>query len=237
MLMKNKTLPHRKISGFTLVELLVVIVIIAALAAITFSLATKMRKKGEAAKSIQNIRQIGALIATFSADNSMSLPAAELEVSDGSGGTTAGIKWHQAIILDLYPDEKLETIRWDHDWWQKQRPVVTNPLMPDEKLRAWFPGYAMNLQIPVNLYGWGGDWKSGPKGRNVPLSMIDNPARTPLVSPHTNWFFAAGDFNKLKLEPFLSDGKVPLLFVDGHVETISPTEFVDRKLKDFPTKR
>jgi prepilin-type processing-associated H-X9-DG protein len=38
------------------------------------------------------------------------------------------------------------------------------------------------------------------------------------------------------MKDFLIDGKVPILFVDGHVETISPKDYMARKLDDLPRK-
>jgi prepilin-type N-terminal cleavage/methylation domain-containing protein len=55
-------------SGFTLVELLVVIVIIAALAGLTAPQVIRMKKKGDLADSTNNARQIGLALAQFDGD-------------------------------------------------------------------------------------------------------------------------------------------------------------------------
>jgi prepilin-type N-terminal cleavage/methylation domain-containing protein len=55
-------------SGFTLVELLVVIVIIAALAGLTAPQVLRMKKKGDLAEATSNARQIGLALAQFDAD-------------------------------------------------------------------------------------------------------------------------------------------------------------------------
>lgn len=55
-------------SGFTLVELLVVIVIIAALAGLTAPQVIKMKKKGDLAEATSNAKQLGLAFAQFDAD-------------------------------------------------------------------------------------------------------------------------------------------------------------------------
>ncbi len=59
---------HKTRSGFTLVELLVVIVIIAALAGLTAPQVIRMKKKGDLAEATNNARQIGLALAQFDAD-------------------------------------------------------------------------------------------------------------------------------------------------------------------------
>jgi len=61
-------------SGFTLIELLVVIAIIAILAAVAFPLASRMIAAGHTGKATANLRQIGALITSYTADNNNCLP-------------------------------------------------------------------------------------------------------------------------------------------------------------------
>ena len=60
--------------GFTIVELLVVIVIIAVLAALSFVGVNRVRDASNRAASIGNLRQLGVGIATFTADNNGYLP-------------------------------------------------------------------------------------------------------------------------------------------------------------------
>lgn len=55
-------------AGFTLVELLVVIVIIAALAGLTAPQVIKMKKKGDLAEATNNAKQLGLAFAQFDSD-------------------------------------------------------------------------------------------------------------------------------------------------------------------------
>ena len=54
--------------GFTRVELLVVLVIVAALAAIAFTLPARMKKSANQAVTAANLRQIGVAMVTYTAD-------------------------------------------------------------------------------------------------------------------------------------------------------------------------
>ena len=69
--MSRKAVPSKarqSASGFTLVELLVVIVIIAALAGIAFPMATRMRNRASDNKCMEQLRTWGQVIALYSAD-------------------------------------------------------------------------------------------------------------------------------------------------------------------------
>lgn len=41
-------------------------------------------------------------------------------------------------------------------------------------------------------------------------------------------------FKSGTLKDFLHQGKFPILFVDGHVEAVSPSEYLERKLYLVP---
>ncbi len=61
-------------AGFTLVELLVVIVIIAILAGLIFPVIGKVRIRGVETRTTSNLRQIAAAMGTYGADHDNSLP-------------------------------------------------------------------------------------------------------------------------------------------------------------------
>lgn len=65
----------RRQRGFTLVEILVTIAIIATLAGMTFLVATRAKKSAVSAKTINNLREIGVSVGLWSADNNNFYPA------------------------------------------------------------------------------------------------------------------------------------------------------------------
>ncbi len=66
--------PPRSCRGFTVTELLVVIVIIAVLSTLAFAVFGRVAKAGSAATMTNNMRQIGSLIALYAQDHNGTLP-------------------------------------------------------------------------------------------------------------------------------------------------------------------
>lgn len=224
---------HR--TGFTLVELLVVFVIIATLAALAFTMGPKMKRRADAAKSVQNMRQIGALMATYAADNSSRLPPPRSESPE--------LHWHQTLLFLLYPDMDQKKV-YDPAWWEKNNPIVHNPLMTAKSkpnaYQPWFPGYAFNREIISNLGMDNGDWnpgKNGPQTQGIALILIPDPGRTPIVVPRHDWHYVSADLVNPNMAPLLVEGMLPVLFIDGHVETMRPQEYISRKLGNVPARK
>ena len=72
--------------AFTLVELLVVIALLAVLASLAYAGAGVMIGKGQAAKCLSNMRQIGAAMQMFANDHDGRLP-----------GTAHGVSWTNSL--------------------------------------------------------------------------------------------------------------------------------------------
>lgn len=224
--------------------MLVVIVITAALAALAITMTSKMRRNADSAKSVANMRQIGSAVGLYAADNSMCLPAAKPNVIDANGNSVPGnIHWHQALLMIVHP-EVTDVKEMDLNWYKTNNSFMHNPLFtedygdgkfgPNYQWKAWNPGYAFNLQIAANL---------GLASKNalsqtisVPLNLIPEPSRTPIVAPRGSWHFIydAAQLKDEAMKGLLVNGKVPILFVDGHVETMPLEEYAARDLINMP---
>ena len=211
--------------GFTLVEVLVAVVIIAILATVTFLVSRKMVNNAKAAKAIGNMREVGAMVVAHAADNSGRLPSPR-EYNGTDPGQPMNWHWNQQVASMQFPDVPKSIIAWDKDWWWTNEPLAKNPQMPEALFQTYYSGYAMNLFIAENHYQ-----KSNTRDREMilrhqtPLAAIPSPERTPQILPHWNWH--TGDLlsgtrlnNPENSRHVLSDGRMGVVFLDGHVENL-----------------
>ncbi len=90
----------RATGGFTLIEILAVSVVVLILAAIVLPMIGGMQKRGNGAKSIANMRQIGSGIAGYSGDNNGAFPQ-----SAGTKGLRSfGAPARAIFIRNIPPD-------------------------------------------------------------------------------------------------------------------------------------
>lgn len=96
--------------GFTLVELLVTIGVIAILAALVFPALSGTREKADAAMCSQNLRQIGAGLLTFAGENQGLFPLAGAAIVRGATDADTGKPgWTEQ--LDPYLEESPKVYR------------------------------------------------------------------------------------------------------------------------------
>jgi len=87
------------LKAFTLVEILVVVAIIGILAALLFPMGKSMIEKGNSAKCVNNLRQIGVAIQQYAAENDGFFPySAGYKYGDTSGATSFTFSTWQAPL-------------------------------------------------------------------------------------------------------------------------------------------
>jgi prepilin-type N-terminal cleavage/methylation domain-containing protein len=122
-----------RISAFTLIELLVVIVIIAILAALALPAITSTIQKANSAKSIANLKQIGAGIASWSADNDGWVIATR-----GNPGV-GGVGWWHEALTNYVGNVQPEGVRPTGIW--------ANPLSKLKNMGSRRGDYGKNIHI------------------------------------------------------------------------------------------
>jgi prepilin-type N-terminal cleavage/methylation domain-containing protein len=184
--------------GFTLVELLVVIVIIAALAGLTAPMVIRQRKKADQTEAVNNARQIG--LAMFEFENSYgtypdSTTATTVTENTGSqltfAGNTANDYFRQLIAAEIASSESMFYAKTAFS--KKPDNVFntsSNALEPGE---VGF-GYIMN--------------------GNLAFSTSGNPSRPIVVAPLL-FPFQSGQF-----DIDLYDAKAVVLRIDNSVQSL-----------------
>lgn len=229
-----------------MVELLVVIAIIAVLASVAFMLGPKMLKRAKGTEAMSNLRQISPILSTYASEHDNKLPAIRGAVVQADG-TTTDQYWHEACLAVMFPNTDAREFK-SMDWWKKNKTIFRNPLLKDKAKPRGFspstPGYGMNEMVAENLSRAAGETPSHDANLVMTVSMasVAEPARTPIVAPSDNFFYRYDDaelsgFGRGTMKDLLIEDKMPVLFLDGHTESITPKEYSNRRLARMPLEK
>ena len=188
-----KTSQPRAAAGFTLVELLVVVLIIATLSALSLIGFRRMRAAGDRASTITVMRQMQVANASYSIDhNGRYVPI----VSKGEGGAIS-MEWYRdpTFLSYLTGDPALL------DDLEKEVTVPTgvlDPVVLRAKKRQW---ERLSASFGFNSTGltWPTDSTSAPMSHLS--SKIENPGKTAFIATATNYMVSHAGRNLWKDAP------------------------------------
>ncbi len=205
-----------------MVEILVVITIIVVLAVITLSVAGRMRDSANRSRTTNNLRQIGAALLSYTADNN--------KFPDRLGNLT----WDTAIISQMGVDAdfkgKKPVTRTQFPQIADIAKIFTTPEDKEKRNPAYYPRsfaivpWTTNWSDGTSFRGW----KDRPKNVGIPYAFLNSPETSAMVVP---WY--AGESS---IPNFLGSGnheyhdqggptdkvgsEQQVLFADGHIERV-----------------
>jgi len=221
--------------GFTLVELLVVMVIVATLAGLTTAFLPKALKKGTQTKSIQQMRQMSSAFEMYAKDHANRIPPVitSAEESEEKQDTP----W--VYYLEQMNSSKELEVYFKDKWWQDNKSsIYRNPLQPKNKVSAKSTGYAMNAALAYNIAVSRGEKLEPDEAKYIAtnLNAITDGTKVPIIIPHWGWSYT-GDKKEMadkRFEPYLVNDRIAVLFLDSHVEVMTPKEYTSSGLNLYP---
>jgi prepilin-type processing-associated H-X9-DG protein/prepilin-type N-terminal cleavage/methylation domain-containing protein len=193
--------PPSHATGFTLIELLTVISILAILASLLFAVLPKQMENARAAQCQANLKQIGATVFLYAAENQGTLPI----------NTDKGL-WVSQLWPYALPDTK---------------PPVTVPSdsIPPEYLGTIFacPQAARDTPPRIRDYAFNQRIGDGDSKTADRMASLSRPSQHALVADAKN-----GSWLSASIFAPRHNGMVNVLFADGHVERIELTQEITK---------
>lgn len=153
--------------GFTLTELLVVLAIIGALAAIAFPIGRSVIAKSRSAACLSNLRQIGVALESFLQDNAQTMP----DIAAGRKSKADDTPVLETVLASYLPDPEAFHCPADHECHEKSGSSY-----------LWNSSQSGRRRVALVFFGQEGD------DRRIPL-VTDKEAWHP-GDPGVNFLYA-----------------------------------------------
>lgn len=211
--------------GFTLVELLVVILIVIVLAALSFFGLARMRSAGDQAATVSILRQLQIANAAYAGEHGGQYVP---QTSRDENNATVNA-WHENSVFLSYLTGDSQAL--DRGKPLKTVPVsILDPKVVRAKERLWqklFASYAYNV-IGIPNGGPGSD-------KSFRVNQVKDPARTAAFATATDWILKYQGRFLWETSPvegkstdgkmaYRHDGKAIVVYYDGSSGTVTPAD-------------
>ncbi|MGB1129713.1 MAG: prepilin-type N-terminal cleavage/methylation domain-containing protein [Haloferula sp.] len=214
--------------GFTLVELMVAIVIVAALVALSFPIASRVKGSARAAEGMSNVRQLGGAILMHASDNHQKLIPLQPSVNSETGKRPP--IWTVQLAREGYMWDGIGELPCGTGVW-------TCPA--SEFVSHAYGAYGV-VEDTIFVYEERTPVGVSEKG-SLRLNRIHRPASTWLVGdaaakaaqdPKVGWYAIWSQPSRWDTHGPAPRhrGKVNVCMVDGHVEALTVQEIEEREL-------
>ena len=208
--------------GFTLVELLVTIVVVVALAALSLGAVRRSMRKADMLRCASKMKALGSATILYTQDHDGRFPR-----SFHSAGAYREPGWAASIAPYLGVSEA----EIEHSWEIVFNTHFRSPV--DKTTDVFIYSYALNVHFELNPDG--DDYQGAPNTWHA-FHQVPSPGGTILFAQPKpvrfgdhlmchQWSGIQAAKNALNHE--IHDGKSNFLFVDGHVETLPVEETID----------
>lgn len=215
-------------SGFTLIELIVVIAILAILSAIAIPSLRGIRTNALRTESLSNLRQLYAAFTLYAQDNNGRLPNSWVAPSEEFGRTTTD--WRSQLVSSGFLGERTEAAAGG----QSAYSVLGSPIQRREAAE-----FTINRNPPrMATYGMNGRLNQlGAFQESIHFTFLNfiNPSRTLLLSSGRSsdqqWF-------NVSVNPWIipnfTDDYIEVLYADGRAAVLPLSEFPNNSVPRDP---
>lgn len=200
-----KSLPSSR-SGFTLLEILVVISILGVLATLIISVSSTVKRRADSVVCLSNLRQQGLVFSLYSAENDAYLPSAKDNVDPYASGQL--VSW--MMVLQYYAEMNFPKDR--------QKNIFLCPAA----VRT-YPGGVARRTYAMNVAGGAGNARQK-------LTRFAKPSQTALVVDARAVGTAGDSSSTFGLSDIATTPEwrhqdaINILFVDGHAGQVNKTQ-------------
>lgn len=218
MHVKTLQLPRRPAGGFTLVELLAVLIILGILAVLLSPVVKQAHRSAQNSACISNLRQVGAAALLYASDNQGYLPVAGSTTSDKN-------HWSRVLYEGGYLTDYRVTLcpmlrRSDSP---PVRPNVLPPKNQGYGMRMWIGGSPVSVaQIEAGKWPYVAD--------SVNMAGYGEPQQI-------RWLTSSSNSNTDNVVDRRHKGKANVLFADGRIQPLDQEELTALNSPSFKFSR